>query len=71
MVMSAKADLTHVCWPLRPASSQTLQQNASTEEPRHLAYRGGQCQTVPEDPNNKIIKRGDIMLQQRRISTAL
>ena len=41
MVMSAKADLTHVCWALRPAASQTLQQSASAEDQLHLAFRGG------------------------------
>ena len=41
MVMSAKADLTHVCWALRPAASQTLQRSASAEDQLHLAFRGG------------------------------
>ena len=53
MVMSAKADLTHVCWTLRPASSQILQQSASTEDQLHLTFRRGSCQTVPKDPNNQ------------------
>ena len=41
MVMSAKADLTHVCWALRPAASQTLQQSASAEDQLHLAFSRG------------------------------
>ena len=57
MVMSAKADLTHVCWSLRPASSQILQQSASTEDQLHLTFRRGSCQTVPKDPNNERTKR--------------
>ena len=57
MVMSAKADLTHVCWTLRPASSQILQQSASTEDQMQLTSRRDSCQTVPKDPNNKRTKR--------------
>ena len=57
MVMSAKADLTHVFWTLRPASSQILQQSASTEDQMQLTSRRDSCQTVPKDPNNKRTKR--------------
>ena len=59
MVMSAKADLTHVCWTLRPASSQTLQQSASTEDQLHLAFSGGQLpNSTLRTQQTKQTKRG-------------
>ena len=71
MVMSAMADLTHVCWTLRPAASQTLQQSASTEDQLHLAFRGGQLPNCTIRTEQTKQKKGDIMLQQRRVSTTL
>ena len=72
MVMSAKADLTHMCWTLRPAASQTLQQSASAEDQLHLAFRGGQLPNCTiRTEHTKQTKKGDIMLQQRRVSTTL
>ena len=67
MVMSAKADLTHVCWALRPAASQTLQQSASAEDQLHLAFSRGHLSKM----YHKNQKGGDIMLQLRRVTTTL
>ena len=73
MVMSAKADLTHVCWTLRPASSQILQQSASTEDQLHLTFRRAVAKLYPKTLTAKepTERGGDIMLQQRRVSTTL